>query len=111
LKDSVTEKLKKLTEISRFIAGVTGFYLSPNHPYVGKNAFAHKGGVHIDAVLKKPRSYEHIDPSLVGNERSLSVSEYGGRAALIDLARPIRLHLGKEGLSSLSQKIKRMEDK
>ncbi len=109
LRDGSAERLRKLTEISRFIAGVTGFYLSPNHPYVGKNAFAHKGGVHIDAVLKKPRSYEHIDPSLVGNERALSVSEYGGRAALIDLARRIGLQLGKEELSSLSEKIKRME--
>ncbi len=109
LKDGSPERLRKLTEISRFIAGVTGFYLSPNHPYVGKNAFAHKGGVHIDAVLKKPRSYEHIDPSLVGNERALSVSEYGGRAALIDLARRIGLQLGKEELSSLSERIKRME--
>jgi 2-isopropylmalate synthase len=109
LKDGDLARLKRLTEVSRFIAGVTGFSLPVNHPYVGKNAFAHKGGVHIDAMLKTPRSYEHIDPSLVGNDRVLSVSEYGGRAALLDLARRVGLQLTKEDLGALTEQIKRME--
>ncbi|GBC72107.1 (R)-citramalate synthase [Candidatus Calditenuaceae archaeon HR02] len=109
LKDGDVERLKKLTEVARFIASVTGFHLAPNHPYVGRNAFAHKGGVHIDAIIKHPRTYEHIDPSLVGNERVLSISEQAGRSALMDLARRMGLNLSKDELRAATEEVKRME--
>ncbi len=109
LKDGDIERLKKLTEVARFIASVTGFHLAPNHPYVGRNAFAHKGGVHIDAIIKHPRTYEHIDPSMVGNERVLSISDQAGRSALMDLARRIGLNLSKEELRAATEEVKRME--
>ncbi|MCS7145899.1 MAG: citramalate synthase [Aigarchaeota archaeon] len=109
LKDGDPERLKRLTEIARFISSVTGFHMLPNHPYVGRNAFAHKGGVHIDAMMKHPRTYEHIDPTLVGNERILSVSEYAGRSALMDLARRLGLSLSKEELTAVTAEVKRLE--
>jgi len=109
LRDGSRERLRKLTEVARLISSITGFQLLPNHPYVGRNAFAHKGGVHIDAMIKNPRTYEHIDPYLVGNERILSVSEYAGRAALMDLARRVGLSLSKNELWAVTEEVKRME--
>lgn len=109
LSDGSLERLKRLTEIARFISSITGFHLPPNHPYVGRNAFAHKGGVHIDAMMKHPKTYEHIDPSIVGNERVLSVSEYAGRSALMDLAKRLGLSLTKEELTAVTAEVKRME--
>ncbi|MEO0158141.1 MAG: citramalate synthase, partial [candidate division WOR-3 bacterium] len=109
LVDGNPERLKKLTEIARLVADLTGFHLAPNHPYVGKNAFAHKGGVHIDAMIKHPKTYEHIDPAMVGNERVLSVSEQAGRSALMDLARRIGLSLSKDELRAATEEVKRLE--
>ena len=72
--------LADLTELSRSVAEIAN--LSPNdwQPYVGRSAFAHKGGVHGAAVAKVERSYQHIDPTVVGNQGRLVVSELGGRA-------------------------------
>jgi len=109
LKDGDPDRLKKLTEVARLISGITGFHISPNHPYIGRNAFAHKAGVHIDAIIKHPRTYEHIDPDAVGNERVLSISELGGRASIMDLARRVGLNLSKEELTSVTEAVKRME--
>ena len=72
--------LSGLTELSRSVAEIAN--LNPNdwQPYVGRSAFAHKGGVHGAAVAKVERSYQHIDPAAVGNQGRLVVSELGGRA-------------------------------
>ncbi|HYN70601.1 MAG TPA: citramalate synthase [Candidatus Eisenbacteria bacterium] len=72
--------LTHLTELSRAVAEIAN--LAPNdwQPYVGRSAFAHKGGVHGAAVAKVARSYQHVDPAAVGNEGRLVVSELGGRA-------------------------------
>ena len=53
-----------------------------DQPYAGASAFAHKGGVHINAVMKNPKTYEHIDPALVGNQRRILVSELGGKTGI-----------------------------
>ncbi len=73
-------QLSGLTELSRSVAEIAN--LNPNdwQPYVGRSAFAHKGGVHGAAVAKVERSYQHIDPTVVGNQGRLVVSELGGRA-------------------------------
>ena len=73
-------RLDQLTELSRSVAEIAN--LAPNdwQPYVGRSAFAHKGGVHGAAVAKVERSYQHVDPGVVGNEGRLVVSELGGRA-------------------------------
>jgi len=74
------ENLKKLTHISWFISEVANLSHQFNMPFVGQSAFAHKGGVHVSAVLKNVRTYEHIDPELVGNKRRVLVSDLSGRS-------------------------------
>jgi 2-isopropylmalate synthase len=103
------EGLKKLKELAYYVSEVSGIPLSPGYPFFGVNAFAHKGGVHIDAMLKNPRTYEHVDPSLLGMERALSVSELAGRAALVNQAAKLGLSLTKEQASSILDEIKRLE--
>ncbi|MBN1793731.1 MAG: citramalate synthase [Candidatus Omnitrophica bacterium] len=76
-------KLKELTEVSHYIAEVCNMRQAGNQPYVGASAFAHKGGVHINAVMKNPVTYEHIDPALIGNKRRILVSELSGRSAIL----------------------------
>ena len=87
--------LKELTEVSRFIAEVSNMAQRANQPFVGEAAFAHKGGVHVNAVMKNPRTYEHIEPSTVGNQRKILVSELSGRSSLVFKARGLALDLSK----------------
>ena len=70
----------QLTALSRFVYELANLRPDPQQPYVGELAFAHKGGVHVDAVLKNPRLYEHIDPEAVGNRRQFLVSDLAGTA-------------------------------
>ncbi|MBI2885387.1 MAG: citramalate synthase [Candidatus Omnitrophica bacterium] len=90
------QKLKELTEASHFVAEVSNMGQTPNQPFVGATAFTHKGGVHVNAVMKNPRTYEHIDPNLVGNQRKILVSELSGRSALVVKARALNLALTKD---------------
>ena len=83
------ENLKLLTETSRFIYDVANMPLAVSQPFVGRAAFAHKGGLHVDAVRKNPATYEHIEPEEVGNERRLLLSELSG-SATTDLTLPRR---------------------
>lgn len=75
--------MKKLTSYARYIAELSNITLSDGLSYVGKSAFAHKGGMHIDGVSKLSKSFEHIDPSEVGNERQFLLSEVSGRTAIL----------------------------
>lgn len=75
--------LKKLTEVSRYIYEVANILPRANQPFVGKSAFAHKGGLHADAVRKDKASYEHIPPEKVGNERRILISELSGSASIL----------------------------
>lgn len=87
--------LRELTEISRFVAEISNMKPQDNQPYVGNSAFAHKAGVHVNAILKNPKTYEHTDPHLVGNRRRLLVSELSGQSMIIKKAEEIELDLGK----------------
>ena len=77
--------LQRLTELSRFVYEATGTTPVPNQPYVSDGAFAHKGGMHVHAVQRIAHSYEHIDPSLVGNQRHILVSELSGASNIAAL--------------------------
>jgi 2-isopropylmalate synthase len=74
-----SESLGRLTEMSQFVAAVANQHPDPHAPYVGRSAFAHKGGIHVAAIAKLPDSYQHIDPAAVGNEMRVVVSEVAGR--------------------------------
>jgi 2-isopropylmalate synthase len=73
-------KLRELTVVSHFVAEIANIPPDPRQPYVGQTVFAHKGGVHVSAVRRNPATYEHIDPSLVGNVRRVLVSELSGQS-------------------------------
>ncbi|MFH1452925.1 MAG: citramalate synthase [Armatimonadota bacterium] len=90
------ENLKQLTRVSRFVSEISN--ISPRHeqPYTGQSAFAHKAGVHINAVLKNSHAYEHVEPSLVGNSRRILVSELGGKTEILFHAKAMGFEIDKE---------------
>ncbi len=75
--------LQRLTEVSRYVYEIANMNFRSGQPFVGTSAFAHKGGMHTHAVAKVSRSYEHIDPALVGNERRILVSELSGQSTIL----------------------------
>ncbi|MFO0998144.1 MAG: citramalate synthase [Alphaproteobacteria bacterium] len=90
------EDLTRLTHISRMLDERLNRAPQRNAPYVGESAFAHKGGLHVSAVEKDPRSYEHIQPDLVGNARNIVVSDQAGRANMLARFREIGLAIDAE---------------
>lgn len=77
-----SENLRKLRRVSRYILELANIPPNKYQPFVGRSAFTHKGGVHISAVRRNPRTYEHIDPELVGNKRRFLISDLSGKAAV-----------------------------
>jgi len=77
------KNLNKLTEVSRYLYDMANLNLPLNQPYVGTSSFAHKGGMHVHAVSKSSRFYEHIDPEAVGNSRRIIISELSGASNLL----------------------------
>lgn len=75
--------MRRLTEVSRFVHEIGNLPLRDNQPYVGRSAFAHKGGIHVSAVARNARTYEHVDPESVGNSRRVLISELSGRSNLM----------------------------
>ncbi len=110
-KTSSEEVLYKLTEVSRFVFEIANIPHPSRLPYVGRSAFAHKGGVHVSAVLKQTRTYEHIDPSWVGNIRRILVSELSGRSNIIYKAKELGIDLSEEStlLNKIVEEIKKLE--
>jgi 2-isopropylmalate synthase len=88
------DKLKRLTEVSRFVYEAANVRPNRYQPYVGKSAFAHKGGIHAAAVKRNPKAYEHVDPALVGNTRVIPVSDLSGRGNILLKAQELGLELG-----------------
>lgn len=103
------EHLRGLTKLSRFVAEVVNLKHDSHQPYTGKSAFAHKGGIHVAAVLKSVHSYQHIDPTLVGNETRAVVSELSGRGNVIYQARAHGLNISREEADNVLQQIKTLE--
>jgi len=92
--------LCELTETAHYIADICNMKIQDNQPFVGSSAFAHKAGVHINAIMKNPRSYEHIDPRSVGNHRRLLISEHAGKSAILNKAREMDMDLGRDAIKS-----------
>ncbi len=90
------ERLKGLTKLSAYVYDLANLPRNPYQPYVGKYAFAHKAGIHIDAVLKAREAYEHVDPELVGNRRLLTTSEIVGKAGVVNKAREMGFELSED---------------
>ena len=75
--------IEELTKTARYVAEISNINLIDNMPYIGKSAFSHKGGMHVDGVRKNPKSFEHIDPLSVGNKRNFLISEVSGRTVIM----------------------------
>ncbi|MDD5583428.1 MAG: citramalate synthase [Candidatus Omnitrophica bacterium] len=93
---SCEKNMGQLTELSYFVSEVSNMIHHDATPFVGRSAFAHKGGIHIDAMLKNPLAYEHIDPLLVGNHRRFVVSELAGKSSLVLKAKELAFDLDKK---------------
>ena len=89
--------LQQLTSLSRFVGEVSNMMPSDRMPYVGISAFSHKGGVHASAISRDSRTYEHIDPSEVGNSRHILVSDMAGNASVADKIRGLGMEVGDDG--------------
>jgi 2-isopropylmalate synthase len=103
------ENLTHLTELSRFVAEVANLAHEDHLPYVGASAFAHKGGLHVAAVLKNEDAYQHVDPALVGNQRRTVVSELSGRGNVVDKAKQFGLDVDSGQTREVLEKIKQLE--
>ncbi len=105
------EALRRLTEVSRYVSEIANMTPQSNQPFVGSSAFAHKGGIHVSAILKHPTTYEHMDPELVGNRRRVLVSELAGSSNLYYKARELNLDLPQDSpqAKEVIKQIKEME--
>ncbi len=105
------DQLAQLTPTVRRVAEIANVTLPGDAPYVGKSAFAHKGGMHIDGVMKLPRSFEHIDPDAVGNERRFLLSEVSGRTTVLAAVQRIDPTLTKDSpeVKAVVARIKALE--
>lgn len=105
------EALTRLTLTAHSVAEISNVSIPHGAPYVGRSAFTHKGGMHIDGVSKNPLSFEHIDPESVGNERRILMSEVAGRASILKRIRRYAPELGKEDSQTkrIVDILKRME--
>ncbi|QOS99038.1 citramalate synthase [Brevibacterium sp. JNUCC-42] len=104
------ERLQQLTSTSRYVAEIANIMLPVNQPFVGNSAFAHKGGIHVSAVMKNASTYEHIEPEVIGNRRRILVSELSGQSNL--LAKAEELQVCFNGEKSVSKEVvQRLKDK
>ena len=104
-------KLKSLRELSTLVYELANIMPPPRQPYVGRSAFAHKGGLHVSAIQRNSRTYEHIDPVLVGNDRRVLLSELAGQSNIVYKAREFGLELDPkdEKITALLSELKRLE--
>ncbi len=106
-----SENLEKLRKLSRFVSETANMTPLNSRPFVGKSAFAHKGGIHVSAIMKLPRAYEHIKPELVGNKRRVLISDLAGKSNIEYKAKELGVDLDGKGNDSrkIISEIKRLE--
>ena len=88
--------LRQLTNLSYYVSEVANVRPLPFRPFVGRSAFAHKGGVHVNAVAKNPQAYEHIRPEQVGNHQRVLVSDLAGKSNIAFKAKELGIDLGDQ---------------
>ena len=102
--------LSGLMDLSAYLESVTGFFVAPNKPITGVNAFTHKSGVHTNGVLKDPRTYENFDPAILGRERRIVIDKYTGKRAVEARLAEYDLTVSPEELGLIVEEIKRVGD-
>jgi len=103
------KSIEHLTFLSHYVSEVANLVHPDNMPFTGKSAFAHKGGVHVSAVMKDARCYEHIDPELVGNKRSVLISDLSGRSNIIFKAKELNINIEKDR-EKIPEVVKRLKE-
>jgi len=106
-----SENLRKLKSVSRFVSEIANIGHFKRQPFVGDSAFAHKGGIHVSAVLRHPETYEHIRPELVGNYQRVLISELAGRSNVIRKAKEFNLRIDPESprINRIVRQLKELE--
>jgi 2-isopropylmalate synthase len=94
------DKLPQLTQTSRLVSEIVNLAPDDHAPFVGRSAFAHKGGIHVSAVKKNPLTYEHIEPEQVGNERRIVISEQSGLSNVLAKAKTFGIDLNQQDVTS-----------
>ncbi len=104
-------QMSRLTTTARIIAEIANVSIKDDTPFIGRSAFAHKGGMHIDGVRKAPESFEHLNPELVGNERRILMSEVAGRSTILSKIQEINPDITKDSFETkeIIDKLKDME--
>ncbi|HLI56642.1 MAG TPA: citramalate synthase [Actinomycetota bacterium] len=103
------ERIAELTDVSRYVSEVANQPPEGHRAFVGTFAFAHKGGLHVSAVMRTARAYEHIDPATVGNDRRLLTSDLSGAATLRAAAANLHLDMDNETIGAALERLKRLE--
>lgn len=103
--------MSELTGLSHFVAGLANLRRNKHLPFVGASSFAHKGGVHVSAVMRAPETYEHINPDLVGNSRRVLVSDLSGRSNITYKAEELGLEIAQDNglVSRVVDEVKQRE--
>jgi 2-isopropylmalate synthase len=104
------ESLPHLTELSRYVYETANMNFRTNQPFVGASAFAHKGGMHTHAVARVSRSYEHIDPATVGNERRILVSELSGQSTILSKTNKYALANDRPLMQKILERVQDLEN-
>ncbi len=104
-----SEQLRSLTATSHFLDELLNFSPDPDQPYVGRNAFAHKGGMHVAGVAADPATFEHVDPAVIGNRRDLLISELSGKGTVRERAADAGIELSEQQAAEAIEVVKRLE--
>lgn len=104
-----SEQLERLTSTAHFVDELLNRTPDPDQPYVGRNAFAHKGGMHVAGVRADTRTFEHIEPSAIGNRRETLVSELSGKGTVIEAADDAGIDLSEEDAVAALRQLKERE--
>ncbi len=106
------EKLERLREVARFVNEIANLRHFKRQPYVGDSAFAHKGGMHVSAIIKNPRTYEHVLPEDVGNVRRVLISDLSGRGNVLKKAEEFGIRLSGDSpeIKEIMEKLKDLEN-
>ena len=102
--------IQPLMPISSYLEKVSGFFLAPNKPITGQNAFTHKSGVHTNGVLKDPKTYEPFDPALLGRERKIVIDKYTGKSAVASRLDEYGIEVSPAELDVIVMRIKNLSD-
>jgi 2-isopropylmalate synthase len=102
-------QLASLTDTAHFLDELLNFTPDPDQPYVGRNAFAHKGGMHVAGVAADPATFEHVDPAVVGNDRALLISELSGKGTVHARAQDAGILLEADAAGRVIDRVKELE--